>query len=156
MDSAGRLSFPALDRWTPGHSSLAQVVSEATASLSGQPSRADSSASPSRPGMSHAVLVVSGRRSALPSPRMEPLQGMRVPENPRLDGSRIVVLSKACGSEGSEGSPDNAPSRAPGVPDVGPQLAAMSTEELTQLLGDEQKYFAFVQKEAAKAHIVKV
>ncbi|CAK0784324.1 hypothetical protein CVIRNUC_007528 [Coccomyxa viridis] len=105
VDSAGRLSFPALDRWAPGQSSLALVASEAASSLSGQPTRADSSASPSRPG----------------------------------------------------GSPtQNVPSRAPSVPDVMPQLAAMSTEELTQMLEDEQKYVGFVRREAAKAHIVKV
>ena len=42
------------------------------------------------------------------------------------------------------------------MPDVMPQLAAMSTEELTQTLEDEQKYVGFVRREAAKAHIVKV
>ena len=56
MDSAGRLLFPALDRWAPGQSSLARVVTEATGSLSGQPARADSSPSPSRSGTQHAPL----------------------------------------------------------------------------------------------------
>jgi len=32
----------------------------------------------------------------------------------------------------------------------------MSTEELTELLEDEDKFTAFVRREAAKAHIVKV
>ena len=50
VDSAGRLSFPALDRWAPGQSSLAHVVTEAASSLSGQTARADSSPSPSRSG----------------------------------------------------------------------------------------------------------
>ena len=61
------------------------------------------------------------------------------------------------GETGAGGSPaQNVPSRAPSVPDVMPQLAAMSTEELTQMLEDEQKYVGFVRREAAKAHIVKV
>lgn len=42
------------------------------------------------------------------------------------------------------------------MPDVAPQLAAMSTEDITQLLGNEDKYVAFVQSVASKAHIVKV
>ena len=42
------------------------------------------------------------------------------------------------------------------MPDVAPQLAAMSTEDITQLLSDEDKYVAFVQSVASKAHIVKV
>ena len=55
VDTAGRLSFPALDRWAPGQSSLARVVTEATGSLSGQTARADSSPSPSRSGMQAAL-----------------------------------------------------------------------------------------------------
>lgn len=42
------------------------------------------------------------------------------------------------------------------MPDLAPQLAAMSTQELTQLLDDEDKYCAYVRREAAKAHIIKV
>ena len=65
--------------------------------------------------------------------------------------------SRPKGEAGAGGSPaQNVPSRAPSVPDVMPQLAAMSTEELTQTLEDEQKYVGFVRREAAKAHIVKV
>ena len=48
------------------------------------------------------------------------------------------------------------PSRAPSVPDVAPQLAAMSTQELTQLLEEEGAYCGFVRRLAAKAHIIKV
>ena len=61
------------------------------------------------------------------------------------------------GRYGAGGSPvQSVPSRAPSVPDVMPRLAAMSTEELTQMLEDEQKFVDFVRREAAKAHIVKV
>lgn len=42
------------------------------------------------------------------------------------------------------------------MPNLTPQLAAMSTQELTQLLDDEDKYCAYVRREAAKAHIIKV
>ena len=42
------------------------------------------------------------------------------------------------------------------MPDLTPQLASMSTEDLTELLEDEDKFSAFVRREAAKAHIVKV
>ena len=58
---------------------------------------------------------------------------------------------------GAGGSPaQSVPSRAPSVPDVMPRLAAMPTEEVTQMLEDEQKYVDFVRREAAQAHIVKV
>ena len=61
------------------------------------------------------------------------------------------------GRIGAGGSPaQNVPSRAPSMPDVMPQLAAMSTGELTQMLEDEQKFVDFIRREAAKAHIVKV
>lgn len=49
VDSAGRLSFPALDGWASGRSRIAAVVAEASTSLSGQPARADASPSPQRP-----------------------------------------------------------------------------------------------------------
>ena len=171
VDSAGRLSFPALDRWAPRQSSLAQVVSEATSSLSGQPAGADSSPSPSRSGTRHrllrlaeAVLLLGMLASAVhgdpwrmfghPSAGMPlPLQDASAPRN-ALQGLRRSQCHAAEGTEGSPGG--NTPSRAPSVPDLAPQLAAMSTRDLTELLEDEEKYCAFVRREAAKAHIIKV
>ena len=70
MDTAGRLSFPALDRWAPGQSSLARVVTEATGSLSGQTARADSSPSPSRSGTQPALPTnIPSMASKHPLPR---------------------------------------------------------------------------------------
>ena len=93
-----------------------------------------------------------------------PMPSLRVP---KLKGGKSSGLVRICSREtakqyqvslhsyaGAEGSPDA--SRAPSVPDVAPQLAAMSMEDVTQLLGDEDKYVAFVQSVASKAHIVKV
>ncbi|EIE21111.1 hypothetical protein COCSUDRAFT_67088 [Coccomyxa subellipsoidea C-169] len=113
VDSAGRLSFPALDGWAPGRSRIAAVVAEASTSLSGQPARSDASPSPQRP---------SGA-----SPALAPV--------PRLAAS---------------------PSRAPTVPSEFQELAAMSMDDLTELLCDEAKYTTFVQKQTAKTHIAQV
>lgn len=52
--------------------------------------------------------------------------------------------------------PPASPSRAPTVPSEFPELAALSMDELTELLCDEAKYTAFVQKQAAKTHISQV
>lgn len=40
------------------------------------------------------------------------------------------------------------------MPTEFPELATLSTEELTELLCDEAKYTAFVQSQAARAHII--
>ncbi|BDA45046.1 probable vacuolar protein sorting-associated protein 37A at C-terminar half [Coccomyxa sp. Obi] len=111
VDSAGRLSFPALDGWAPGRSRLAAVVAEASTNLSGHPARTDASPSPQRPST----------------------------------GSPSVVAR-----------PPVSPSRAPTVPNEFPELATISMDELTELLCDEAKYTAFVQKQAAKTHIAQV
>lgn len=62
----------------------------------------------------------------------------------------------AAGSPNVVARPPMSPSRAPTVPNEFPELAAMSMDELTELLCDEAKYTAFVQKQAAKTHIAQV
>lgn len=42
------------------------------------------------------------------------------------------------------------------MPNEFPELSAVSMDELTELLCDEAKYTAFVQKQAAKTHIAQV
>ena len=89
VDTAGRLSWPALDAWSSNRSRLAALVAEATSSLSGQPARS---------------------------------------------------------------TPDNAASSSP----MQEELAAMSAEQLSRLLASEEAYVAFVQQQAANAHIIQV
>ncbi len=62
---------------------------------------------------------------------------------------------------GSSDRPGEAPqqqqqSRAPGVPQEFPELAAMSAEQLSTLLASEEAYTGFVRKQAANAHILQV
>lgn len=73
-----------------------------------------------------------------------------------LTTEEIHAVCSAAGSPNAMARPPVSPSRAPTVPDEFPELAAMSMADLTELLCDEAKYTAFVQKQAAKTHIAQV
>ena len=85
VSPAGRMSFPSLDHWTPGHSRLASVVQEAYAALTGQPLRSPVS-SPQRPGMP----------AAAPSPRLSSLSALENQAKQHVSASSRALQSCLC------------------------------------------------------------